>query len=210
MVFIPRVLLLSGDVVVRPFRSGDEDSVARAFANAFADKMRTLSGVPEEDWADLLMEAGVLPLVEGEGIMVAELDGHVIGVMSLDWVGRTVPPVEPRPRSGRFSWWLLRKVRFGQWVLDQRARPGEAYVEFIGVDPKGQGMGAGAALLDTGEAMARERGLDQYVLYVAVDNEGARRLYDRFGFREKGRIRSRTTRRMFGVGEWVRMVKTLG
>jgi ribosomal protein S18 acetylase RimI-like enzyme len=197
-------------VVVRPFREGDEGSVARAFAHAFADKMRTLSGVPEEEWADLLLEAGVLSLEEAEGNLVVEVDGSVLGVLCLDWRGRTVPPARPRPRSGRFSWWLLRRVRFGQWVLDQRAGHGEAYVRYIGVDPAGQGRGAGTALLAEGEAMARDLGIARYVLYVASDNAGARRLYERVGFRETGRVRSRTTRRLFGVGEWVRMVKALG
>jgi ribosomal protein S18 acetylase RimI-like enzyme len=203
------MIAMSGKLAVRPFREGDEEAVARAFSHAFADKMRTLSGVAEEDWADLLMEAGVLPLVEAEGNLVAEVDGKVIGVMSLDWKGRRVPPVKPLPKSGRFSWWTVRKVRIGQWVLDQSAGPGEAYVEFIGVDPAGQGRGAGTALLEEGETITRERGLARYVLYVAADNAGAKRLYERVGFREVGRIRSRTTRRMFGVGEWVRMVKAL-
>jgi ribosomal protein S18 acetylase RimI-like enzyme len=200
---------MSTGVLVRPFMDGDAEDVARAFSKAFADKMRTLSGVPEKDWVDLLLESGVLPLVEAEGNLVAEVDGAVVGVMSLDWRGRTVPPVEPRPRSGRYSWWLLRKVRFGQWVLDQSAGPGEAYIKFIGVDHGAQGRGAGTALLHRGEAIARKRGLGRYVLYVASGNDGARRLYERTGFREEGRIRSRTTRRLFGISEWVRMVKAL-
>lgn len=200
---------MSTGVLVRPFRDGDTEDVARAFTNAFADKMRTLSGVPEEDWVDLLLESGVLPLVEAEGNLVAEVDGAVAGVMALDWKGREVPTPRPVPRSGRFSWWLLRKVRFGQWVLDQSAGPGEAYIKYIGVDPGAQGQGVGSALLHRGEAIARTRGLGTFVLYVASGNDGARRLYERTGFREEGRIRSRTTRRLLGISEWVRMVKAL-
>jgi ribosomal protein S18 acetylase RimI-like enzyme len=205
----PERSMISGDLVVRPFGGQDTEAVARLFVRAFAEKMRSLSGVPEEDWADLLVEAEVLPLSAHEGHLVAELEGAVVGVLSLDWQGRGTPATVPRPRSGRFSWWQRWKVRFAQWVITQRAKPGEAYVQYIGVDPGAQGNGVGTRLLGRGEVIARERGLTRCTLYVAAGNAGARRLYERLGFREEGSVRSMTTRWLFGVGEWVHMVKPL-
>lgn len=70
-------------------------------------------------------------------------------------------------------------------------------------------MGVGTALMEEGEALAREMGLLRYTLYVAADDPGARRLYGRLGFEERGRLRNRVTRRQLGVREWVYMVKPL-
>ena len=42
----------------------------------------------------------------------------------------------------------------------------------------------------------------RYTLYVAVGNDGARRLYQRLGLEERGRVRSRVTRRRFCVEHW--------
>ncbi|UCC92914.1 MAG: GNAT family N-acetyltransferase [Thermoplasmata archaeon] len=172
--------------------------------------MRTLSGLPEPDWDDLLMESRALPDSTDPGRLVAVVGGRIVGVMALDWRGKGSPPRPRRSGRPRYSWWLRRKVRFAQWVITERAGPGDMYVQFIAVVPEAQGMGVGTALLSEGEAMARKRGLERYTLYVAADNDGAKRLYERLGFAEQRRVRSRTTRRLFGVADWVYMVKPLG
>ena len=101
------------------------------------------------------------------------------------------------------------KVRFGQWVITERARPKECYVMWICVSPEAQGKGVGAALMDRAEAIAHERGLPRIALYVAANNEGAKRFYQRQGMSHEGGIRSRTTSWLFGIREWHRMVKVV-
>ncbi|MGI9092994.1 MAG: ribosomal protein S18-alanine N-acetyltransferase [Mycobacteriales bacterium] len=59
----------------------------------------------------------------------------------------------------------------------------EAFVQTIGVHPDFQGAGIGAALLDDLLAEADRRGAATVLLEVRTDNEIARRLYDRRGFR---------------------------
>lgn len=201
--------MTSGNVVIRPFREDDLDRAAHIFTRAFGDKMRTLSGLPEEDWADLLIESRALPLAAFKGHMVAEVDGLVVGMMALDWKGKGPPPKAQEKGGSRFSWRQRWRVRMAQWVVTVRAKPGDLYVQYIGVVPEVQGSGVGTALLAEGEAIARKKGLMRYTLYVAANNDGARRLYKRLGFEERGRVRSRVTRRLFGVEEWVFMTKPL-
>ncbi len=185
------------------------ERAAHIFTRAFGDKMRTLSGLPEEDWADLLIESRALPLSAFKGHVVAEVDGQVVGLMALDWRGKGSPPKTHGKGSRRFSWRQRWRVRVAQWVVTVRAKPGDLYLQYIGVAPEVQGTGVGTALLAEGEAIARRKGLMRYTLYVAVGNDGARRLYQRLGFEERGRVRSRVTRRLFGVEEWLYMVKPL-
>ena len=201
--------MTSGNVVIRPFREDDLDRAAHIFTSAFGDKMRTLSGLPEEDWADLLIESRALALAAYKGHMVAEVDGLVVGMMALDWKGKGPPPKTRGKGSRGFSWRQRWRVRVAQWVVTVRAKPGDLYVQYIGVVPDFQGSGVGTALLAEGEAIARQKGLMRYTLYVAANNDGARRLYERLGFEERGRVRSRVTRRLFGVEEWVFMTKPL-
>lgn len=75
------------------------------------------------------------------------------------------------------------------------------------------GLEAGSTVLDVAcgagaSAIAMGRGLSRLTLYVAASNDGARRLYDRLGFDRQGSIRSRTTRWLFGVEEWLFMVRS--
>ncbi|MDT4940793.1 MAG: mycothiol synthase, partial [Pseudonocardiales bacterium] len=59
---------------------------------------------------------------------------------------------------------------------------GEVYV--LGVAPAAQGLRLGPALLVRGLHYLAERGCPAVLLYVDGDNPGARRIYDRGGFRE--------------------------
>jgi ribosomal protein S18 acetylase RimI-like enzyme len=73
------------------------------------------------------------------------------------------------------------------------ARPGSApealaierplEVETVAVLPAARERGIGTALMDAVDAWARERGIEHLTLAVRTDNEGARRLYERRGFR---------------------------
>jgi ribosomal-protein-alanine N-acetyltransferase len=60
--------------------------------------------------------------------------------------------------------------------------PDEAYVQTIAVSPALQGQGVGATLLRLLLDEAARRGNRVVLLEVRADNEGAQRLYERFGF----------------------------
>ena len=56
-------------------------------------------------------------------------------------------------------------------------------VETVAVLPAARGAGIGTALMDAVEAWARERDIEHLSVSVRAANEGARRLYERRGFR---------------------------
>jgi diamine N-acetyltransferase len=55
------------------------------------------------------------------------------------------------------------------------------------VAPDHVGAGVGAALMERGIAEARRRGSEQLYLTVFIDNDRARRFYERYGFEVVGR-----------------------
>jgi ribosomal protein S18 acetylase RimI-like enzyme len=56
-------------------------------------------------------------------------------------------------------------------------------VETVAVLAEARGKGVGTALMEAVEGWARERGFEHLALSVRTANEGARRLYERRGFR---------------------------
>jgi ribosomal protein S18 acetylase RimI-like enzyme len=57
------------------------------------------------------------------------------------------------------------------------------YLSSLAVDEEFRGEGVGSIILDQAINMARQRGCERVVLDVALDNSGARRLYERTGFK---------------------------
>ena len=62
------------------------------------------------------------------------------------------------------------------------ARPGEAELRLIAVDPDARGRGVGEALVQTALAVAAQWGMDAVVLDTGSLNLPAQRLYERVGF----------------------------
>lgn len=65
---------------------------------------------------------------------------------------------------------------------------GTAYV-LVGVLASHRGRGIGTALMAEAEKLARARGIHRMELEVFEKNEGAMRLYEKFGFQAEGRRR---------------------
>ena len=57
------------------------------------------------------------------------------------------------------------------------------YLAGVAVDEKFRGQGVGSLILNQGIKIARQRGCKRAVLDVALDNLGAKRLYERIGFK---------------------------
>jgi ribosomal protein S18 acetylase RimI-like enzyme len=71
---------------------------------------------------------------------------------------------------------------------DEVTRIDQGFIAYMAVEPKWQGTGVGAALLTAAEDEARRRGLPFMALMVTEENEAARRLYERAGYRTERRL----------------------
>ena len=102
-----------------------------------------------------------------------------------------------RMQNGRMLIWLAEHRQAGVIgqvfvQLDSKGRSSladgvnDAYVFSFRVMPEFRGMGIGTLLMQTLEADLVERGFKQVTLFVAIDNAGARRLYQKLGYELMG------------------------
>ena len=87
--------------------------------------------------------------------------------------------------------------------------PSSWYVNVLAAYPEHRGKGWGARLLALGETIAAERGLERMSIIVADRNAGARRLYERVGYRETARRPIATDGWECDSSEWVLMLKPI-
>ena len=131
--------------------------------------------------------------------VVAEVDGKVVGAL----VGYPVPdetePVDPDSTPPMFV--PLREL--------ENLAPGTWYVNSVAVFPEARGLGLGSALMRCAERTASDLGLRGISLIVSDANDGARRLYERLGYRETG-SRPMVKEQWQNPGEnWVLMIREL-
>lgn len=76
-------------------------------------------------------------------------------------------------------------------IFLSRLEEDDFYYAIVAVDEHFRGQGVGSFILEEGIKLAREKGYRRAVLDVDIENDGALRLYERFGFRKfKERILS--------------------
>lgn len=83
------------------------------------------------------------------------------------------------------------------------------YVNVLACYPEHRGQGLGGLLLDLAEEVARYEGLAKTSLIVASNNTGARRLYERKGYRETAVTRCLKEDWDTDTENWVLMIKQL-
>jgi len=92
----------------------------------------------------------------------------------------------------------------------KRIAEGSWYISVASVFPENRGEGIGHAILTLGEEKARAAGCSRLTLLVGSFNEGAHRLYERFGMHEGARRPFVPFPGSDPTGDWILMVKDLG
>lgn len=91
----------------------------------------------------------------------------------------------------------------------EAAAPGTWYVNALATFPESRGLGAGTRLMGLAESMAREAGAPGLSLIVAEENAGAKRLYERLGYRVTARAPIVPWPGAAHGGDWLLMVRPL-
>jgi ribosomal protein S18 acetylase RimI-like enzyme len=156
------------------------------------------------------------------------LDGHRYSIRFTtlaEWNGDPVGLLQaiPGARLGAATLMLLFAIRRAHgWraafslirrglplASEPDAKDGEYYIECLSVAPAHRNLGIGRRLLEEAERMARRAGCRACSLGVFLENEAARRLYERAGYRVEQKVISRLTAPEAGYSGFYRMVKIL-
>jgi ribosomal protein S18 acetylase RimI-like enzyme len=127
--------------------------------------------------------------------LIAELGGKVAGAL-LGYPLRDPEPIEENEHA------LLVPLH----ELMNRA-PRTWYVHALAAYPEHRGRGVGAALLAEADKLAAAAGLSDLSLITSDTNTGARRLYERSGYREAARRKMVKQEWQHPGTDWVLMLK---
>jgi ribosomal protein S18 acetylase RimI-like enzyme len=160
--------------------------VAHVFAAAYA---RDLAGISRdvERWADALTSAFV------PEVCFVALDAEsdaVLGLAACSHAGVRAVRLDARALRrglgvvrGTLAWLAMRPSFHAALPYP----PTTGYVECVATAPEARGRGVASALMERIHALP----FDDFVLEVTDVNDGARRLYERLGYHELRRKRSR-------------------
>src|SRR5262249_5878652 len=174
-------------------KSDDAEAIATILAEGFPALYRhTFGRLDTAAVARLLTALYAAGHLSLETTHICEQDGQVVGVMILhlghsigrgkvgDYWRLLMQEISPW-RAFRAFWGGLLANRF----LDQRIPRAQdlVYIEALAVAEPHRGQGIGSILLAEAERWTRSSGRARLALHVLRSNTGARRLYERTGFR---------------------------
>lgn len=210
------------EISIRPAVPADVPALARLWLEAFPRKFAHLMGNRAfpviREWLDVVPEIW-------EGTWIAQASSEVVGYIQLQSYAS---------RNGLGALWHIARQRLGlarrlfgasrrhlgilggatclARLAMTEIRPiqnDELYIEMLGVSAAWRGQSIGSRLLALAEAEARTRGLRRLRLGVVSENEGAIRLYQRFGYAPSPEHRSHIVRWAIGSPAYYWMTKEL-
>ena len=169
---------LPQDLVTEALR----EQCARILYDAFGLKLHSLElfSSSQEKILRLLQQG-----IRAEQGMYAMRGEQVLGVLGLqtrDAKFMAYPPEVLRQEFGGVGG-LLRQLWLGLMALGQTPPRSQLRIAMVAVDESARGSGVGTLLLQAAIDKARREGFRAVVREVVDTNAGARRLYERLGFR---------------------------
>jgi ribosomal protein S18 acetylase RimI-like enzyme len=130
--------------------------------------------------------------------LIAEIAGKTVGVLI------SYPLQEPEPIANNEPALLVPLHEL------MNMAPHTWYVHVLAAYPEHRGRGIGAALLTEADKLAAAAGVSGLSLVVSDTNTGARRLYERSGYREDARRKMVKDGWEHAGTDWVLMIKRAG
>ena len=206
----------SGNLTFRPARPEDAATAGPLVFETFPKVATFLIGLGSEERAKaIITHLFAMPghRFSYEVTQLATFEGRIIGLMV------TYPGKRHHKLDSKLDKLVLKQYRMrGKIALTIRAWPlmwvkevsrDEYLVGNLAVRGRYRGRGAGSAMLKYVEEIAREAGYLKIALRVAIENQAARKLYERMGYKTVSIHLEPNTRVKFVGAGYRRMVKKL-
>jgi GNAT superfamily N-acetyltransferase len=197
---------------IRPARLADLPGIAAVLNDSFDDGLRLLLGERRDRASRLLELAYRGPIERGySGILVAERDARVIGLLTIEPILYTPHERRQIEHQARTELGLLRLLRasFVLWLVTHPPEAVEAHVGLLAVTEDSQGEGIAARLLAEAEQWALDHHRQRLTACLSERSARAQPLFERAGF---ALVRSRSSllaRAAIGVRRWHFLAKPL-
>jgi len=177
-------------ILIRPARPADAADIAHHILLSAPAFLPAVFG-PQIAATLEALAGGTGTLFSHEHAFVAEEGGRALGTI-LGYTGTEKATQDPRTGFFLLRCLGLDMVRRLGTLLRMQSAIGrmdreEYYISNVAVLPERRGHGVGARLIAAARREAERRGARAMILDVETDNPGARRLYERLGFRAASR-----------------------
>ena len=185
--------------LVRRAREEDAPAVAAVVVDALSDKYGPALGRAAVHGVEGLVRRDIREGTTTSRYWVAEVEGRVAGGVHLVLADERAAGAV-RALAVAVGWpRALRAVLVFSLLGSGRVARDEGYIDELGVAEWARRRGVASALLTACEREARRAGKRRLTLWVTSDNDAARPLYERYGFREARRRRWVLGRLVFGA-----------
>jgi len=209
----------SKEVLIRPARPKDASAGAQLMFYAGSNHLLAFFGKPENKAIRAIRRMFRLPhhLTSYTYAFVAENEGRVVGLIS-GFDRKTWRASKRASQMYGPVWfvvvppWQIPRMIAAFEDFDKAFLPvsdEEYYIEHVAVLPEKRGRGIGKQLMEFAESRARAKGLKKVTLNVDIENEPARRLYERLGFQTIEVVAYPSYCRRFNFQGSIRMAKAI-
>jgi len=190
---------------IRPARPVDLPGIAAVLGDAFDAPLRLLFSERRDRAPRLLELAFRGPVERGyNGILVAERDARVVGLLTLEPIVYTPRERRQIEHVARTELGLLRLLRaaFVVWLITHAPESGDAHIGLLAVAADHQGEGLAGRLLAEAERWALDQHCQRLTVCLSDRSTRARHVFERAGFAPVRTRRSLLAHAAIGVRRW--------
>jgi ribosomal protein S18 acetylase RimI-like enzyme len=206
----------SSEITFRPAKQDDSKIAGGLIYDTFPKVATFIIGLGSEERARMILER--IFTIPGhrfsyEETILAVYEGKVIGLLT-SYPGRRLGKIDRMAdrlilKQYRLRGKLALIIRVWPLLFMNETKRDEYLIGNLAVKSLYRGRGVGHLLLERAEEIARKEGLNKLALRVAIENTGARKLYESFGFETKAMYLESNKRVKYVGAGYRRMVKVL-
>ncbi len=204
------------EITYRPAKPDDAKAASALIFETFPKVATFIIGLGSEERARMILER--IFAIPGhrfsyEETVLAVYHGKVIGLLT-SYPGRRLGKIDRMAdrlilKQYRMRGKLALIVRVWPLLFMNETKRDEYLIGNLAVKSRYRDRGVGRLLLEHVEELARAEGLNKLALRVAIENIGAKKLYESFGFETKAMYLESNKRVKYAGAGYRRMVKTL-
>ncbi|BCR36258.1 GNAT family N-acetyltransferase [Mariniplasma anaerobium] len=196
--------------IIRPFEKEDYPSVVDIIADSFSSKFNKLTKMGIEKTKDFMIDSTLFDDQPQDGYWVAQYDDKIVGVLKLktDQLIKIKNKIKPSffKLSKTYGFINVIKLSLAGLILNDSPKKNTCYIEHIAVDKNARGLGIGKKLMAKAtEQLQNNPNINRLTLYVASDNDGAIKLYEKLGYKTIKITKSLLTKLLLNEKKWLYM-----